>query len=478
MIGWLGQRFGGGFRHGVHPPDHKDATARLPIRRMPFTDEVVLPLSQHAGAPSRCLVRPGDRVERGDTIGAAQGHVSVPIHATASGTVRAVELWPHPSGRWMEAVRIAVDPHSAQIPRPRIVPRWEDLDPDGVRQAVKDAGVVGLGGAAFPTHVKLQAPPGTSIELLLVNGAECEPYLTSDHRVMVEHPERVHFGIRIMMQCLDVARVVIGVEKNKPDAVEALRATTPTDLDIEVMPLTVKYPQGAEKMLIHAATGREVPSGKLPAHAGTVVQNVGSIAAIAEVFETGAPLIERIVTVSGPGVVRPMNLVVPVGTRARDVLAFCGGLTDDATEVLFGGPMMGAPQPDLDVPVLKGTSGITVLTEHERKPTRSWPCISCARCLDACPVFLNPSRLGMLAQAGRWDDMDEMHLGDCMMCGSCSWVCPSNIPLSQMFSLAKSQMRREREARERHEKAIAEAEERAEAEAEAMATPTAVGPRA
>jgi len=461
MTSWLAGLFGGGFRHGVHPPDHKGATAALPVRRLPFPDELVLPLSQHAGAPAACLVKPGDRVERGDAIGAAQGHVSVPIHATASGTVTAVEPWPHPTGRWMEAVRIAVDRHSAQIPRPRLVPRWEGLTPDQVRDAVKNAGVVGLGGAAFPTHVKLKAPPDTAIELLLVNGAECEPYLTSDHRVMVEHPERVHFGIRIMMQCLDVDRTVIGVEKNKPDAIERLRETIPEDLDIEVMPLTVKYPQGAEKMLIHAATGREVPSGRLPAHAGTVVQNVGSIAAIAEVFETGWPLIERIVTVSGPGVVRPMNLIVPVGTKARDVLAFCGGLTDDATEVLFGGPMMGAPQPDLDVPVLKGTSGITVLTERERKPERSYPCISCGRCLDACPVFLNPSRLGMLAQAGRWDDMSEMHLGDCMVCGSCSWVCPSNIPLSQMFSLAKSQMRREREARERHERLLAEEAERA-----------------
>ena len=467
--GFLGL-FGGGFRHGVHPPDHKDATAALPIRRMPFPSEIVLPLSQHAGAPARCLVKPGDRVERGDRIGEAQGYVSAPVHASASGTVTAVELWPHPSGTWKEAVRIAVDEHSAQIPRPRLVPRWDDLDADGVRQAVQDAGVVGLGGAAFPTHVKLKAPPDTKIELLLVNGAECEPFLTSDHRVMVEHPDRVHFGIRIMMQCLGVDRCVIGVEKNKPDAVRRLREAIPSDLDVEVLALTVKYPQGAEKMLIHAATGREVPSGRLPAHAGTVVQNVGSIAAIAEIFETGYPLIERIVTVSGPGVVKPMNLVIPVGTRARDVLAFCGGLTDDATEVLFGGPMMGAPQPDLDAPVLKGTSGITVLTARERKPATVYPCISCGHCLDACPVFLNPTTLGKLAQAGRWEDMAEMHLADCMVCGSCSYVCPSNIPLSQMFSLAKSQMRREKEAREAHEKAIAEAAEKA-----AAAQPVEVG---
>ena len=294
LTDWLNR----GFRHGVHPPDHKAATAAEPIRRMPFPDEVVLPLRQHAGAPARTLVKAGQRVERGDKVGEAQGYVSVPIHASASGTVTDVGWWPHPDGSLAEAVRIAVDPHSAQIPRPRLVPRWEDLDADGVRAAVQDAGVVGLGGAAFPTHVKLNPPEGRAVETLIVNGAECEPYLTSDHRVMVEHPERVHFGIRVMMQCLGTSRAVIGVERNKPDAVERLRETIPDDLDIEVIALRVKYPQGAEKMLIKAVTGREVPSGKLPIHVGTVVQNVGSIAAIAEVFETGVPLIERIVTVS------------------------------------------------------------------------------------------------------------------------------------------------------------------------------------
>jgi len=314
--------------------------------------------------------------------------------------------------------------------------------------------VVGLGGAAFPTHVKLNPPEDTEVELLLINGAECEPYLTSDHRVMVEYPDRVHFGIRVMMQCLGVDRAVIGVENNKPDAIEQLRATIPPDLDIEVIGLTVKYPQGAEKMLIKAVTGREVPSGKLPMHVGAVVQNVGSIAAIAEVFETGYPLIERIVTVTGPGVRKPQNLIVPVGTKLRDVLDFCGGLTDDATEVIFGGPMMGAPQPDLDVPILKGTSGVVVLTEKESARPPAMPCIHCGRCLEACPVFLNPQQLGQLAQVGRYAEMEEHHLMDCMLCGSCSYVCPSNIPLSQMFALSKPALRRQKErARTDEEKA-------------------------
>jgi len=328
-----------------------------------------------------------------------------------------------------------------------MVPDWHGLNPEQVRKAVQDGGVVGLGGAAFPTHVKLAPPKGLPIEWLLVNGAECEPYLTTDHRTMVEYPERVHFGIRIMMQCLGVKRAVIGVEMNKPDAVEALQRTLPPDLDITVQPLVVKYPQGAEKMLIQVVTGREVPSGKLPMHVGAVVQNVGSIATIAEIFETGLPLIERVVTVTGPGLKRPSNLIIPVGTLLGDVLEFCGGLTDDAAEIVFGGPMMGSSQPDLRTPLIKGTTGIVVLTTNEVKPKKTYPCIKCGHCLDACPVFLNPSALGLLAQAGRYEDMQERyHLQDCMLCGSCSYVCPSNIPLSQMFALGRTGLRKQQQA--------------------------------
>ncbi len=429
------------FRHGVHPPDRKELTGHLPIRRMPYPDELVLPLRQHAGRPARSLVRVGDRVERGDKIAEADGYVSVPIHASAAGTVTAIGLWPHPDGSMADAIRLRVEPFSPQIPRPRLVPRWEGLSREEVVRAVQAAGVVGLGGAAFPTHVKLLPPEGVSIELLVVNGAECEPYLTTDHRIMVEHPGRVHFGIRVMLQTLGARRAVIGVERNKPDAVAALREARPRDLDVEILPLTVKYPQGAEKMLIRAVTGREVPSGKLPAHVGTVVQNVGSIATIAEVFETGLPLLERVVTVTGPALSRPANLVVPVGAKLRDVFAACGGLTAEVSEVVVGGPMMGVAQPDLDAPVIKGTTGIVALTARESRPRRVYPCISCGHCLDACPVFLNPSLLGMLGQAGRYDEMAQAHLADCMLCGACSYVCPSNIPLSQLFALGKAALR-------------------------------------
>ncbi len=438
--------FGGTFRHGVHPPDSKRLTEHLPVRRMPFPARVALPLRQHTGKPARCLVRKGDRVERGDKIAEADGYVSVPVHASAAGTVADIDWWPHPDGSMAETIIIDVAPHSPQVPRPRLVPDWHGLSPDQVRAAVQQAGVVGLGGAAFPTHVKLSPPPELDIEWLLVNGAECEPYLTTDHRTMVEYPERVHFGIRIMMQCLGVKRAVIGVEMNKPDAIAALERTRPDDLDVTVQPLVVKYPQGAEKMLIHVVTGREVPSGKLPMHVGAVVQNVGSIATIAEVFETGLPLIERIVTVTGPGVVKPSNLIVPVGSTLGDVLGFCGGLTDDAAEIVFGGPMMGSSQPDMRTPLIKGTTGVVVLTDKEVKPKTTYPCIKCGHCLEACPVFLNPSRLGLLAQASRYEEMVDVHLNDCMLCGCCSYVCPSNIPLSQMFALAKSALRRKQPA--------------------------------
>jgi electron transport complex protein RnfC len=323
-----------------------------------------------------------------------------------------------------------------------MVPHWEGLTTEQVVKAVQEAGVVGLGGAAFPTHVKLAPPKDFPVHTLIINGAECEPYLTSDHRTMAEYPERVHFGIRVMMQALKVSRCVIGVEKNKPDAIEALRRTLPTDLDVTILPLTVKYPQGAEKMLIHAVTGVEVPSGKLPVTVGVVVQNVGSVSAIAEVFETGLPLIERIVTVSGHGLRRPANLIVPVGTKLRDLLAQCDGVTADAAEVLVGGPMMGQPQANLDAPVIKGTTGVVVLERHETRDSAVYPCIHCGRCLDACPVFLNPSLLGDYARVQRYDDMAELHLADCMLCGSCAYVCPSNIPLSQLFQASKLALRR------------------------------------
>lgn len=434
------------FRHGVHPPDLKELTASIPIRRLPFPDEIVLPLSQHAGKPARLIAQRGERVERGDMIAEADGFVSSPVHASAAGTVTEVGLWPHPNGTHSPAVRIAVEPHSAQAIRPRIVPDWSTLTPREIVLAIQSAGVVGLGGAAFPAHVKLAPPDDVALDTLVINGCECEPYLTTDHRTMVEYPQRVHLGIRIMMHTIGVSRAVVGVEQNKPDAIAALQAAIPPDLDITVRGLRVRYPQGAEKMLLVSLLDREVPSGGLPMHVGALVQNVASVATIAEVFETGLPLIERIVTVTGHGVRKPSNLIVPVGTKVRDLITACGGFTDDAREIVFGGPMMGGPVADLEAPVLKGTTGVVVLTAKDSRPTQSYPCIRCGHCLDACPVFLNPQQLGQLAIANRYDEMVADHLMDCMLCGCCSYVCPSNIPLSQLFSAAKAAVRRTKAA--------------------------------
>ena len=425
------------FRHGVHPPDEKELTADLQIRRMAYPNEVVLPLRQHAGKPAKLVVRVGDHVERGDTLAVADGFVSAPVHASAAGRIVKIGLWPHPDGSMDTAVHIAVSHFSSQMARPRLVPKWQGLTADEVVKAVQDGGVVGLGGAAFPTHVKLAPPRDIRVATIILNGAECEPYLTTDHRIMVETPERVHFGARIMLHALGASRVVIGVERNKPDAIAALERTLPTDLPITVLPLTVKYPQGAEKMLIKAVTGREVPSGKLPVSLGVLVQNVGSAASIGEIFETGLPLVERVVTVSGHGVRHPSNLLVPVGTKLGDLLDACGGLTDDAEEIIFGGPMMGVAQRSLDVPITKGTTGVVVLTRNEVQGRAQYPCVRCGACLDACPMYLNPSALAELARAQRYEDMADWHLQDCMLCGSCSYVCPSNIPLSQLFAASK-----------------------------------------
>ena len=434
------------FRHGVHPPELKDLTAGVPTRRMPFPAEIVLPVRQHAGRPAKVIVEKGAHVERGDVVATADGFVSSPVHASATGTVTSVEWGPHPDGSSVLGIRVAVSPHSSQLPRQRMVPDWKGLEPAQIVQAVQDAGVVGLGGAAFPTHVKLVQPKDARVHTILLNGCECEPYLTTDHRVMVEQADRVMHGLRIMMRALGVEKAVVGIERNKPDAIEAMQAALPKDLDVVVMPLTVKYPQGAEKMLVESVLGVEVPSGKLPMHVGALVQNVASAATIAEVFETGMPLVERIVTVTGRGIRKPGNYVIPVGTKLRDVIAHCGGLTEDAREIVFGGPMMGLAQGNLDVPLTKGTTGVVVLADEEVVAPDHMACIRCGRCLEACPVYLNPSLLGRMAKKDKWEEMEQHRLQDCMLCGSCSYVCPSNIPLSQLFGAAKTMLRRTKAA--------------------------------
>jgi electron transport complex protein RnfC len=423
----------------VHPPENKERTEGLQIERMPFVDEYVLPLSQHIGAPSKPVVEVGQEVRRGQLIAAPSGFVSVALHAPVTGRVRAIELRLHPNGKRSPSIVI----EAAAFDNQRM-PDGEAVDPTSLAAGeligrVQMAGLVGLGGAAFPSHVKLQVPEGMRVRHVVINGCECEPYLTCDHRLMAERPERVVRGTRIVMEHVGAERGYIGVEANKPDAIEALRAAAPDS--IEVVPLVVKYPQGAEKNLIDAIFGKQVPLGSLPVQLEMLVNNVGTMAALADLMDHGWPLIERVLTVTGPGVARPHNLVVPLGTPVRAVLEHCGGLLPDAHQVVLGGPMMGMAQKQLDVPTIKGMSGILCLDRRSQAPAREYPCIRCGRCVDACPMFLNPSRLSSLARAERPEDLDRDNLMACFECASCSFVCPSHIPLVHWMRFGKALVR-------------------------------------
>ena len=432
------------FSHGVHPAENKHFTASKPIRRLPFPPELVLPLSQHAGAPSQLLVHAGQEVVRGEPIAKAGGFVSVPLHAPATGVIKGVELMPTARGPKTPCVILKVYPGDSQDVRyydPRDVDR---MTPQEIVQAVQDTGLVGLGGAAFPTHVKLSPPKDHKVHTVLINGCECEPFLTTDHRIMLEQADKVVEGTRILMRALGADRGIIGTEDNKLDAVEALRKALPADGSITVKAVQTKYPQGAEKMLAKALTGLEIPSGNFPSSVGLAVFNVSSVAQLGELLPMSRGVIERVVTITGPGIANPGNFMVPIGTPLRFILNQLG-FSGNARHLIMGGPMMGAPVASLDVPITKGCGGVLVLTEEDTRDQISratYPCISCAKCVDACPMHLNPSQLGKLAYKHRYDEMAaEFHLNDCFECGCCSFVCPSNIPLVQYFRIAKASNR-------------------------------------
>ncbi|MCB9301600.1 MAG: electron transport complex subunit RsxC [Lewinellaceae bacterium] len=437
------------FRHGVHPEEYKELSCHRPIERMPFVEEYTLPLSQHIGAPAKAVVREGQYVRRGELIAEPVGFVSVGLHAPVDGTVTAIGLFDHPNGQMLPAIRIKTDPFSNQrfIPQPPIPP--EQIPVADFISAVQRAGIVGLGGAAFPSHVKFSIPEGRQCRYLMMNGCECEPFLTCDHRVMVEFADELIDGTGILQHFIGAEKIYIAIEANKPDAVAILREKAAhSPMPIEVVPLQVKYPQGAEKMMITAILGEEVPSGKLPLDVGVLVSNVGTIVALSQYFRQGMPLIERVLTVTGPAVRRPTNVLVPLGTPMRAVVDFCGGITEDAVRILLGGPMMGMVQKSLDVPVVKGISGILALTDEEVQDITTYNCIRCGRCLEACPLFLNPARMGLLARKGLWEEMEELNVLDCFECAACSYVCPSGIPLVQSFRVGKA-MIREKKAREK-----------------------------
>jgi electron transport complex protein RnfC len=432
---------------GLHVPEHKDLTSRLPIRRLPFAPMLVVPLSQHAGAPAIPIVREGQEVVRGEPIAKAGGFISVPMHAPATGRVTKIALAPSARGDLSTAIYIAPYPGASQEILYGALQDIDRMTPAEIVQAVQDTGVVGLGGAAFPTHVKLKVPEGKKIDTVVVNGCECEPYLTTDHRIMLEQPAAVLHGARIAMRALGAARGVIGIEDNKLDAVDALRDAAEGTTDITVEAVPAKYPQGAEKMLVKVLLGREVPSRGLPADVGLAVFNVATLAQIGDLLPNRQGLIERVVTITGPGVRKPGNYLVALGTPLRWALeqADC---SDQISSVILGGPMMGVAVGSLDIPITKGVTGILVLTHKEvNGHSHIYPCIHCAACVDVCPIHLNPSQLGMLARKERYEEMEtDYHLMDCFECACCSYVCPSHIPLVQYFRVAK-QMNRERKAR-------------------------------
>jgi electron transport complex protein RnfC len=431
------------FARGVHPRAHK-GTAAQRIRRLPFAPRLILPLAQHIGKPALPVVRVGEDVVRGQPIARADGPMSVPLHAPADGRIESIELRPSAQGPWQESMVLRVYEGSPQQLGWSSPQEIDALERTALIEAIQSTGLVGLGGAAFPSHIKLDTPAAHPIHTLIVNGCECEPYLTCDHRMMLEHPADLIAGIRIAMRATGAQRAIIGVEDNKLDALDALEPHLPQDGSITARAVETKYPQGAEKMLIKSLLGLEVPAGGLPLHLGIVVNNVGTLALLGQLLPQGAGLTERVITLAGPGIRKPGDYWVPLGTPVRTVLEWAGAPDCTAREVVLGGPMMGQSIASLDTPVTKGVSGIIVFDSRRQAPLhpQQWACIHCGSCVDACPMGLNPTQLGMLAAKREYEVMAErFHLGDCFECGCCTYACPSHIPLVQQFRAAKSFLR-------------------------------------
>ncbi|MEA5002687.1 MAG: electron transport complex subunit RsxC [Christensenella sp.] len=425
------------FVGGVHPlkslHEGKKLTENRAIEDMPAGEIVKIPLSQHIGAPAKPLVAAGQRVLMGQKIGEAQGFVSANIHASVSGTVAEIAQITGLNGKPVQAVVIENDFLDEQAFSP--VENIDELTKEQIIEIIKEAGNVGMGGATFPTHVKLCPPPDKKVNLLLINGAECEPFLTADYRLMTECPKRIIFGVKMLMRALDVNKAIIGIEDNKPEAIEKMMAACDTHA-IRVVPVPTKYPQGSEKQLINAITGRVVPAGGLPMDAGVVVVNIASTKAIADAFYTGEPLLRRVVTVSG-AVNNPQNLLVRLGVSAQEVLDYAGGFSSEPLKVVSGGPMMGLPVPEMDCVITKGFSGLLVLDKTYTKKEKESNCIKCGKCAEVCPMRLMPMMISASAMFEDFEKAEQYDALDCMSCGCCSFICPAKKPIAQNIKFAK-----------------------------------------
>ncbi|HCJ66111.1 MAG TPA: electron transport complex subunit RsxC [Elusimicrobia bacterium] len=425
------------FHGGIHPAEEKN-TKDIPIRQAREPKKVVLPLQQHTGVPCQPLVKVGDEVKVGQKIGDVNALISAPVHSSVSGKVVAIEPYLHPTGSIVSSVIIESDEKNTLSEEIKPRANLENISLEEIKKIIREAGIVGLGGAAFPTHVKLSPPKEKKIDTLILNGAECEPYLTADYRLMVERTEEIISGMKLLMKALSVERGIIGIEDNKPEAIKTVGKAISEGNSLKVVSLRTKYPQGSEKHLIKSILNREVPSGGLPLDVGVVVNNVGTAYAVYEAVVKGLPLIKRVVTVSGNGVKEPQNLEVKIGTLFQDLISQCGGFDGKIEKIIMGGPLMGIAQYTTEVPVVKGTTGILVL--RDSGVIQSRPCIRCGRCIDVCPVYLMPTMYALLVEHKKWEDAEKYNILDCIECGCCAYICPSRIPLVHYIKYGKTEL--------------------------------------
>ena len=451
------------FFGGVHPHDMKAATNEKAIEKLPAPAEVVIPMSMHFGAPCTPLVKAGDHVKVGQKIGGFKG-LGAPIHASVSGTVKAVEPRPYSMGGNMMSVIIENDFQDELSEEVQAPANPDALSVEEMIEAVKNAGIVGMGGATFPTHVKISGGIG-QVDTVIINGAECDPYITGDHRTMLERPEEIIGGATYLAKMFGVDKVVIGVEDNKQNGIDAMnKVIAEKNAPVVVEPLRCRYPQGGEKQLCQAITGKQVPPGGLPSNIGCAVFNINTTCAIFRAITQGMPVVQKIVTVSGSGVVEPKNVECPIGTPVSCLFDFCGGLKDGTYKLIAGGPMMGMAQYTADIPVAKGTGAMLAFCEQEEQTVENPQCIRCGKCVEACPVHLEPLFMYQYAAKGMADELNDAHIMDCMECGACSYVCPARMHLTHMFKTGKQLVKDKMAA----DKAAAEAKKAAQEQKEAV----------